>query len=79
MEALWHSIVNVGIVIAAFANPCNAWDYIDAAEDCIDSYSLDICIAQIEIIAAMLMWLSMAWRKVFRKLELEEEVKQNET
>ena len=41
--------------------------------------SLDISSAQVAIIAAMLVWLSMAWRKVFRKLELEEEVKQNET
>jgi hypothetical protein len=121
VEALWHSIVNVGIVIAAFvvavwcaldkkyvlgsillfcggagmyglhiysgfadgicefANPSSAWDYIVAAEDCIDSYSPDIISAQIGIIAAMLVWLSMAWRKVFRKLELEEEVKQNKT
>jgi hypothetical protein len=68
VEALWHSIVNAGIVIAAFV--VAVWC---AHEQ--PGYKQ----RTVAIIAAMLVWLSMAWRKVFRKLELEEEVKQNET
>ena len=123
MEVLWHSAVNVGIVIFSivlaiacfidkkpirnstlafvvgvsmygmnfyFSYADGACDFVDShnllehlinAESCINSYSYDILIAQIAIIGAVLVWLAIAWRPVFRKLEQEEsqEDERNET
>ena len=42
------------------------------AESCIDSYSLDISMAQVVIIGTMLVWLVLAWQPVMRKLEQDE-------
>ena len=114
MEALWHSIINVLIVIfsflfsfiyflekrpfvysvVAFAFGVGMYSlhifggYSDGtckfegsqgiletltiAESCIDSYSLDISMAQVVIIGSVLVWLVLAWQPVMRKLEQDE-------
>ena len=120
MEALWHSIINVAIVIASIvvatfafrdkkralgsvllcaagvliyvmeiyygaseglcelSGVTNFLEFFASAENCLDSHSYGVAVAQVAIISALLLWLSMAWQKVFRKLESEEGEK-NET
>lgn len=123
MEALWHSAINVGIVIFSivlaiaclmgkkpvsnsliaflggvfiyglhfyfgysegaceFTVSDKVLQHFVNAESCIDSYSYDISMAQIAIIGAILVWLALVWKPVFRKLEQDEaqESERNET
>ena len=114
MEALWHSIVNVAIVIGSIMlavvlaseakqvlasvllflagvgiyvveasyGVTEGLCTLDAgggflhllvrADQCFDSYSFAVSVAQVSIIAALLLWLAMAWRAVFRKFEAEQ-------